>query len=239
MKKRCAVKIERFEELLDQYGWDLASWPDALRREANVLIAQDAQAAEMLKSLRSVEDLLSDDPLPLGKHKAIDDIFAAIEAQEAKSGDARDNSETDPAQSFATIDDRPRSRAHLSAASAAPTGESPARKTYPAKSATSPVNQAITGDGAHYGGRAKGTLYQLGRGVFSGVGMVVCVLAGFAFGVAMTVQEGHQVTAQADEIEMIDLLENHLYVIDQMTNPDDLQKPEMTKSDQAQGVQPQ
>ena len=55
----------------------------------------------------------------------------------------------------------------------------------------------------------------------------------------MTVQEGQQVTAQADEVEMIDLLENHLYVIDQMTNPDDLQKPEMTKSDQAQGVQPQ
>ncbi|WP_147252110.1 hypothetical protein [Thalassospira profundimaris] len=211
------MTIERFEELLDQYGWDLASWPEALRRDANVLIAQDAQAAELLRSLRSVEDFLADDPLPMGKHKAIDDIFAAIEAEENKQLDASVAASAAESLSSLAIDNRPRSRAHLAMTSAAPTGESPVRKTYPTQFAKSPVHSALTLDSAKYSGRANGALHIVGRRMFSGVGMAVCVLAGFVFGVMMTVQEGQHVTAQAGEIELLDLVENHLYAVDPMT----------------------
>ncbi|MDG4718947.1 MULTISPECIES: hypothetical protein [Thalassospira] len=233
------MKIERFEELLDQYGWDLGSWPDSLRREANVLLAQDAHAAELLRSLRSVEDLLADDPLPMGKHKAIDDIFAAIEAEENKASSVSQAEASDPNQSFQSIDDRPRSRAHLTVASAAPLGEGPARKTYPTQSTKSPVNPAIATDAAHYNGRAKGVLHLLGRRMFSGVGMAACALAGFVFGVVMTIEEGQQVNAHADEIEVIDFLENHLYVIDQVTVPKDGQDTAVPNSVSGQGVSAQ
>ncbi len=228
MKKRCAVKIERFEELLDQYGWDLASWPDPLRREANVLISKDENAAELLRSLRSVEDLLADDPLPMGKHKAIDDIFAAIDAEETKIAATVSQEVHHP------IDDRPKSRAHLTVASSAPTGDGPARKTYPTKPSVSPVNPAIVSDGAQYAGRTKGMLHLLSKGVFSGVGMAVCVLAGFVFGVTLTAQQGHQETAQATELPMIEMIENRFYAID--TEP---AVPRSVPSPEIQGAQGQ
>ncbi|MBX2832600.1 MAG: hypothetical protein KTR23_15860 [Rhodospirillales bacterium] len=217
MKKRCAVKIERFEELLDQYGWDLASWPEALRREANVLIAQDAHAAELLSSLRNVEDILADDPVPMGKHQAVDDIFAAIEAEETRIAATDQVSAQDPNNHFKSIDDRPKSRVQLTVENFIPVGDGPARKTYPAKPSVSPVNSAIVSDGAQFNGRAKGLLRLLGKGVFSGVGMAVCVVAGFVFGVTMTAQQGHQVSAHATEAEMVDLLENHVFAIDPLT----------------------
>tara|TARA_R110002049_G_scaffold309107_3_gene517231 strand:- start:54639 stop:54872 length:234 start_codon:yes stop_codon:yes gene_type:complete len=76
------VKIKRFEKLLDQYGWDLNSWPTSCRKDANKLLEDDAEAAELLRSLKSVEDLLENDSLPMGKHQAVDDIFAEIDEQE-------------------------------------------------------------------------------------------------------------------------------------------------------------
>lgn len=231
MKKRCAVKIEHFEELLDQYGWDLMTWPEGLRRDASLLIAQDAYAAELLRSLRSIEDILADDPLPMGKHKAIDDIFSAIEVEEERIAITDPTGSHDLKSHFKSIDDRPKSRAHLTVTNSTPVsdgpvGDGPARKTYPTKASVSPVNRAIVTDAAQLDGRTKGMLRVLGKNMFSGVGMAVCVFAGFAFGVTMTVQQGHYVTAQADEVEMVDLLENHVYAIDPVTTDEAVQETE-------------
>jgi len=239
MKKRCAVKIECFEELLDQYGWDLASWPEALRREANVLIAQDAHAAELLSSLRNVEDILADDLVPMGKHQAVDDIFAAIEAEETRIAATDQVSAQDPNNHFKSIDDRPRLRAHLTAAHSAPVPDGPTRRTYPAKSSVSPVNSAIVSDGAQFNGRAKGILRLLGKGVFSGVGMVVCVVAGFFFGVTMTAQQGHQVNAHATEAGMVDLLQNHVYATDSLGPDQTVQHSKNVGNVHKQGEQSQ
>ncbi|WP_430473466.1 hypothetical protein ACQ0MK_16135 [Thalassospira lucentensis] len=225
------MRIEQFEELLDQYGWDLMSWPEVLRREANVLIAQDANAAELLRSLRSVEDILADDPLPMSKHKAIDDIFAAIEVEETQIAKMDQTVAHDPNDHFKPIDGRPKSRAHLTVTNATPVGGAPTRKTYPTKSSVSPVNSAISNDAAHFGGRTKGMLGLLGKSMFSGVGMVVCILAGFAFGVTMTVQQGRQVTAQADEVEMVDLF----YALEPAPTDQGAQQPEKSGDLSEQG----
>lgn len=206
------MKIERFEELLDQYGWDLASWPEPLRREANVLISQDAHAAELLKSLRSIDDLLASDPLPMGKHKAIDDIFAAIEAEERKLDDAGATQASEPGIFDEPLDDRPRSRAHMTARAATAHGKSPVRKTYPAPKTKSPLGPGMIEDAKQYGqARNKVEGPALRRSIFSGVGMAVCVLAGFVFGVVLTAGQGQQENAVADELDLTGLLEQHFY----------------------------
>lgn len=206
------MKIERFEELLDQYGWDLASWPEPLRREANVLISQDAHAAELLKSLRSIDDLLGSDPLPMGKHKAIDDIFAAIEAEERKLDEANAAHAPVPDIFDQPLDDRPRSRAHMTAKAATAHGKSPVRKTYPAPKTKSPLGPSMVNDAKQYGNeRSKIDLSIFQRRIFSGAGMVVCVLAGFVFGIVLTAGQGQQENAVADELALTGLLEQQFY----------------------------
>lgn len=215
------MKIENFEELLDQYGWDLTSWPDALRRDANILIANDARAAELHRSLRAVEDILADDPVSMGKHKAIDDIFDAIEASEQETAPDTVAIKFEAESPFQALDDRPKSRQNLAATSAAPTGDGPARKTYPAKVSVSPTRSDIPKDGASHTTRKAGTLDWLGERVFSLTGMAVCVLAGFVFGVTLTVEQGYQETAMAQEAQLSELLETHVYSLDQLSADDD------------------
>lgn len=212
------MKIELFEELLDQYGWDLQSWPEDLRQDANILISENEDAAALLKALRVVEDILADDPLPMGKHSAIDDIFDAIDVAEERRAVADDDDlaefALDPDSLFHALDDRPKSRAHLSVASSGPDDSGSARKTYPTASSASPVMTVV---GRESRARARSTghrFFRVGRDVVSGIGMVVCVLAGFIFGVMLTAQQGQQVAAQADEIPIADAFEEHFYDLD-------------------------
>lgn len=211
------MKIETFEELLDQYGWDLTSWPDRLRRDANILIANDARAAELHRSLRAVEDILADDPVSMGKHKAIDDIFDAIEASE--QGAAQDMAAVtlEEESPFPALDDRPKSRRHVAATSAAPPGDGPARKTYPSMVSVSPTRSVIAKDGAHHATRKEGNIFWSAGRVFSLTGMAVCILAGFVFGVTLTVEQGYQEMATAEEAQLSDLLERHVYSLDQLS----------------------
>lgn len=211
------MKIEHFEELLDQYGWDLTSWPEALRRDANILIANDPRAAELHRSLRAVEDLLADDPVLMGKHKAIDDIFDAIEASEQAAASDTVAVHVEEESPFQVLDDRPKSRRHVSAASAAPTGDGPARKTYPTTVSVSPTSSAIAKDSTNHAARKDGTIAWLGGRVFSLTGMAVCVLAGFVFGVTLTIEQGHQETATAEEAQLSELLERHVYSLEQLS----------------------
>lgn len=208
------MKIERFEELLDQYGWDLKAWPESLRQDANKLIADDAHAAELLRSLRAVEDILADDPLPMGKHRAIDDIFAAIGIEEERRSSPRQTHASDPTDVFKSIDDRPKSRARHNVVASVPLGDGPSRRTYPLEKSVSPGASLVDKDAGLVHGRSKGKLGLMTRRMFSGVGMAVCILAGFAAGVTMTVQQGQQLTAQAEDVPMVDALESHFYDID-------------------------
>lgn len=211
------MKIEHFEELLDQYGWDLTSWPDALRRDANILIANDLRAAELHRSLRAVEDVLADNPVLMGKHKAIDNIFDAIEASEQEAAPDAAVVDVERESPLQTLDDRPKSRRHVAAASAAPIGDGPVRKTYPTTISVSPTRSVIAKDVTNHADRKDGTLFWLGERVFSLTGMTICVLAGFVFGVTLTVGQGYQETATAEEVQLSELLERHVYSLEQLS----------------------
>ena len=50
---------DRFEELLEAKGADLAAWPEAERRAAERLLADSAEARAALAQARSLDDLLA------------------------------------------------------------------------------------------------------------------------------------------------------------------------------------
>jgi hypothetical protein len=52
------MTVEDFGTALDRLGSDLARWPEALRHEAEALVARDAAAARRLAEARRVHDLL-------------------------------------------------------------------------------------------------------------------------------------------------------------------------------------
>ena len=206
------MKIEKFEELLDQYGWDITSWPEPLRHEANILVARNDEAAELLKSLKSVEDLLADDPLPLGKHRAIDDIFAVIEAEENAAEPRRHDAKSD---AFSFNDARRGRGAELRAAEHQ--GDSvPQRQTYPSERTANPVG-SVTGPTdpalAISGIRVKSSraLLRYSATFASAFGMVLCVMFGFVVGVVFTSEQEIQTNAQAIEMPMMQALENHVF----------------------------
>ncbi len=53
------MKPDRFEELLEAKGADLATWPEAERRAAEGLLADSAEARAALAQARSLDDLLA------------------------------------------------------------------------------------------------------------------------------------------------------------------------------------
>ena len=50
-----AVSIAEFEAALDTHGPDLSRWPDALRMDADALLAASGEARQLLEAARAVE----------------------------------------------------------------------------------------------------------------------------------------------------------------------------------------
>ncbi len=63
------MKPERFEELLEAKGADLATWPERERRAAEALLAASAEARAALARARALDDLLAASlaPAPAGE----------------------------------------------------------------------------------------------------------------------------------------------------------------------------
>ena len=53
------MKLDRFEELLEAKGADLATWPERDRRAAEALLAASAEARAALAQARALDDLLT------------------------------------------------------------------------------------------------------------------------------------------------------------------------------------
>lgn len=56
-----AMNMEEFEDLVDRLGEDLSLWPEPVRAEARLLLAQSEEAREVLAEARSVRLALSRD----------------------------------------------------------------------------------------------------------------------------------------------------------------------------------
>ena len=50
------MRIDELEQALDRYGGDTGRWPDALRRQAEGLIATDPRAASLARAAAGVEE---------------------------------------------------------------------------------------------------------------------------------------------------------------------------------------
>ncbi len=63
------MKQQRFEELLEAKGADLATWPERDRRAAEALLAVSAEARAALAQARALDDLLAASlaPAPAGE----------------------------------------------------------------------------------------------------------------------------------------------------------------------------
>lgn len=222
------MNISEFENLLDQYGWDIASWPEPFRQEGNRFVAQNGEAAELIRHLHSLEDDFAADPVPMGRHKAIDDVFGAIEAAENGNPDTDSmensrlskgyNTPFDAGDAGVAADHRAplsddmaseKSRRYIPAGSPrnAPTrtGATGANATLasPDRDAITAVNGATAADVGHT---------SIPRSyVLSAVAMVLCVVFGFVFGVAFTARQGFSNTAEADELPVARIVDRHLY----------------------------
>ncbi|OSQ37027.1 hypothetical protein [Thalassospira mesophila] len=220
------MNISEFENLLDQHGWDISSWPEPLRQEGNRFVAQNDEAAELIRHLHALEDDFAADPVPMGRHKAIDDIFGAIEAAESKaaSGDDDDNNNDDDYRQNGTEADKA-PMTDLSADHRAPLSEpgpaETARRHVPPGSPRKVLHNhhLAPGDGiAGTAGRVTArpdmpvTASNVSRTyVLSAVGMVLCVVFGFVFGVTFTARQGLSNMAEADELPVARIVDRHLY----------------------------
>jgi hypothetical protein len=57
------MNVVEFEDLLDRLGDDLASWPLDRQNEARVLLAQSAEAKELLREAQAMRGLLARPPV--------------------------------------------------------------------------------------------------------------------------------------------------------------------------------
>jgi hypothetical protein len=218
------VNISEFESLLDQHGWDISFWPEPFRQEGNRFVAQNDEAAELIRHLHALEDDFVADPLPMGRHKAIDDIFGAIEAAENNLRDNNtDNDDLAPdarGQHTAAADPDSDYMAPLSEHGPA----EKARRHVPSGSPRkAPVNHlGITGDGPVAmtdRGNARSARSNIISGtasvsrayVISAAGMLLCMIFGFVFGVTFTARQGLSNMAEADEIPVAQIVDRHLY----------------------------
>lgn len=221
------MNISEFESLLDQYGWDMSSWPEPLRQEGNRFVAQNDEAAELIRHLHSLEDDFAADPLPMGRHKAIDDIFGAIEAAEntTRSGtDENDDpddhaargrhphahsADEDPAQDhLAQLFERAGAenmRRHIPAGSPRQDTRRPHAAQAPAYHHAASDSPAPEHPPFPQTGDARRTF------MIPAVAMLLCVIFGFVFGVAFTAQQGISSSAEADELPVARIVDRHLY----------------------------
>lgn len=216
------MEIKEFEDLLDHYGWDMSSWPEPLRQEGNKFVAQNDEAAELIRHLQALEDELASDPLPMGKHKAIDDIFAAIDlAEQADATQKKPHvdataSREDPTKApFDPIPVYPKAQADTG------TGF-PEHENGRIGTQGSPF--ANRHQGARYVPEHSGKRVRLFHQVssrFSIVAMGLCILFGFVCGVVLTAEQNIQTSAQAREMPVAQIVNQHVYSMVRTTDDND------------------
>ncbi|MFH1805955.1 MAG: hypothetical protein ABID63_13815 [Pseudomonadota bacterium] len=163
------MNIKEFEDLLDQHGWDIASWPEPFRQEANKFVAQNDEAAELIHHLQMLEEAIAADALPMGRHRAIDNIFVEIDRQEQ----------------------------------AAPVVKTPWHK--------------------RLGGTFSSYRLPYVAPVF---GMTMCVLFGFVFGVVFTANQDMDSSADAGELPVMKIVDQHFYDVETILPGDVTPGPE-------------
>ena len=72
------MKQDRFEELLEAKGADLATWPEGERRAAERLLADSAEARDALARARALDDLLGEAFAPEPAGQALRDAILAL-----------------------------------------------------------------------------------------------------------------------------------------------------------------
>lgn len=223
------MNISEFENLLDQYGWDIASWPEPFRQEGNRFVAQNGEAAELIRHLHSLEDDFAADPVPMGRHKAIDDIFGAIEAAENDSSipDEREISSrsTGKQTPFDTGDNgvdadyraplsddmvSEKPRRYVPVGSPRNAGER--NNTQMTAGTVGQTGHDRTNQGAINVSAAQPVRTAIPRSyMISAAAMVLCMVFGFVFGVTFTARQGFSNTAEADELPVARIVDRHLY----------------------------
>lgn len=74
------LSLQDFEDLLDRWGDDVASWPQPARLDAQALMAQDPRAVTLLAEVRRMRELLATPPAPRARPELAARILAAAAA---------------------------------------------------------------------------------------------------------------------------------------------------------------
>ena len=83
------MKPDRFEELLEAKGADLATWPEAERRAARRLLAESAEARTALARARALDDLLGGALAPTPAGQTLRDAILALPAAHPREARGR------------------------------------------------------------------------------------------------------------------------------------------------------
>ena len=84
------MTIDQLERALDGYGGDLSRWPEAVRAEADALIAREPRAAKMAEHAARLHEILSETMKPLPVDAAlIGRIIAGIDNGRHSAGGLR------------------------------------------------------------------------------------------------------------------------------------------------------
>ena len=74
------LSLQDFEDFLDRWGDDVASWPQPARRDAQALLAHDPRAGTLLAEARRIRELLAAQPAPRARPELAARILAAAAA---------------------------------------------------------------------------------------------------------------------------------------------------------------
>ena len=83
------MRPERFEELLEAKGADLATWPEAERSAAERLLAESAEARAALAQARALDDLLGETMAPMPAGQDLRQAILALPIEHPRQAAAR------------------------------------------------------------------------------------------------------------------------------------------------------
>ena len=84
-----AMNRDRFEQLLEAKGADLAAWPERERRAAERLLAESAEARTALDQARALDGLLSATLAPVPAGQDLRDAILALPLDHPRGADPR------------------------------------------------------------------------------------------------------------------------------------------------------
>ncbi len=83
------MRPERFEELLEAKGADLATWPEAERRAAERLLAESPEARAALTQAQALDELLGETLTPTPAGEDLREAILAIPVEHPRQAAAR------------------------------------------------------------------------------------------------------------------------------------------------------